>query len=228
MKTRRRLGVSSGRTASNGPAMSTLSTSGSPRRLLVPTKLRRNGRAISSDSAAGRPTNEATISWRPAVIGSRTRIDSSAVNAFVAVWPGFCSLMTMGTVGVLAADGEQGDPLAVQRQLDLMRLADPADGAHRGPPQPHADLVLGVDRKVLRDPDAAPGAERQVAQVVVLRQVLGRLAGDCHRRDRRAADGQPADLARRRDGALDEQRRHPQGVRDVCRSRRWSRRRAAR
>ena len=118
-------------------------------------------------------------------------------------------------VGVLAADREQGDPRAVQRQLDLMLLADAADGAHRGPPQPHAELVLGVDREVLRDADAAPGAERQVAQVVVLRQVLRRLAGDGRRRDRRAADRQPADLARRRDGALDEQRRHAQGVRDV-------------
>ena len=96
-----------------------------------------------------------------------------------------------------------------------MLLADPADGAHRGPPQPHADLVLGVDREVLRDADAAPGAERQVSQVVVLRQVLRRLAGDGDRRDRRAPEGQPADLAHRRDVALDEQRRHPQGVRDV-------------
>ena len=96
-----------------------------------------------------------------------------------------------------------------------MLLADPADGAHRGPPQPHANLVLGVDREVLRHADASASAERQVAQVVVLGQVFRRLVGNGRRRDRGAADGQPADLARRRHVALDEQRRHPQGVRDV-------------
>ena len=62
-----------------------------------------------------------------------------------------------------------------------MLLADAADLSRWAAAQADADLVLAVDRQVLVDAQAAARAERQIAQVVVLRQVLGRLVG---RRDR--------------------------------------------
>ncbi len=82
-----------------------------------------------SDSTGGLPTNAATTVWRPAGIFIRTRIGSSAVNALLAVWAGFCSLTTVGPIRVLAADRKEADPLAVERQLQLVLVRDAADRA---------------------------------------------------------------------------------------------------
>ena len=74
-----------------------------------------------------------------------------------------------GPVRVFPADRKEPDPLAVERQLELVLVRDAADGAGGGAPQPDADLVLGIDGEILLDAQAAARAERQLAQVVVLR-----------------------------------------------------------
>ena len=65
------------------------------------------------------------------------------------------------------------------------------------------------------DVEAAPRAERQRLDAAVLRQVLRRLVGVGRHRGRRAADGQAADGARRRQIAFHQRLRHPQQAADV-------------
>ena len=75
-------------------------------------------------------------------------------------------------IGVLAADGKQPDSLAVERQLHVVLFRDAPDRAARAAPEPHAELVVRVDRQVLVHDEAAARAERQVAEVVVLGEVF--------------------------------------------------------
>ena len=55
---------------------------------------------------------------------------------------------------VVAADGREQNPLAVERQLDLMRILQSPHGAQVGPPQPQLKVVLAVDRKRVRSRQA--------------------------------------------------------------------------
>ncbi len=109
-------------------------------------------------------------------------------------------------IRVFPANRKEADPLAVEHQLQLVLFRDPADRAGSRAPEPHADLVLGIDGEILLDAQAAACAERQIAQVIILRQVLRRRIGRRDRGDPRAADGHPADLPRHRDVAFEQQR----------------------
>ena len=96
-----------------------------------------------------------------------------------------------------------------------MLLPDAPNRATGRATEPYANLVLGIDRQVLFDADAAARPERQIPQVVVLRQVFRRRIRRRHRRNRGAPDRQPADLSRDRHVALEQQRRRAEGVRDI-------------
>ena len=56
--------------------------------------------------------------------------------------------------------GEE-DALAVDRDLDLMRMLEPANRLEVGAKQREREVVLAVEREVVADADAADRAERQ-------------------------------------------------------------------
>ena len=117
-----------------------------------------------------------------------------------------------------APDGEQPDSLAVQADLELVRLAQASNRVYDRSQQAHADDVLAVEGKPVTHGDAAPRAERQAVEVIVLGQYRRHEIGRDGRTDRRAADGQAADAPGRPEVALEQQRRHAQRVGDVVES----------
>ena len=118
-------------------------------------------------------------------------------------------------VEVGSANAEQPGPHPVDGDLDVVRLAQAADPGLRRPLQEGTNLVLRVEGKVVPRRQAAAGPERQAVERVVLRMVGRRPVGVRRCPHGRAADGRAADDARRRQVLLEEQRRHPQHVRDV-------------
>ena len=96
---------------------------------------------------------------------------------------------------------------AVQNQLDLMRLIEPFDHFIPIPRQPELDVVLPVPRKVVGKHRAAARAERQPVHVLLLRPIRRHHHGRRPRKAHRTPHGQPADLLRRRDVALQQGRR---------------------
>ena len=115
---------------------------------------------------------------------------------------------------LFAAHVERLDSPAVQQRVDAVGVQQAPDLVD--PVARHADPehVLPVHREVVRDGDAAARAERQV---LVRATVLHERPRDAVRDSphRGVADGQPADLARRRHVALQEQRRDGQDVGDI-------------
>ena len=67
----------------------------------------------------------------------------------------------------------------------------------------------------MADENAAAGADRQPFDVTILREIAADFVGRRERTEVGVADGQPADLPRRADVALDERRRGAQHVGDV-------------
>ena len=113
------------------------------------------------------------------------------------------------------ADGEQLDTLAVQADLQFVRLPQPANRIDDRSQQAHAEDVLAVEGKPVAHGDAAARAEGQAVEVVVLREHRRHEIGRDARTDRVAADGQPADAPGRPEVPLKQQRRHAQRVGDV-------------
>ena len=111
---------------------------------------------------------------------------------------------------------EQLHALAVERHLELFALGALAEHlAETELQQRQPDHVLAVDREVVRDGRAAARAERLAFERLVLAEIALHRVGDLRRRGVAFADGQPADLRRRRDVALEQRRRHAEHVGDV-------------
>ena len=85
----------------------------------------------------------------------------------------------------LSADRRQMDPLAVDRELHLVRILQAAHDVQVGPIELHLEGVLAVERKRVANQDAADGAERQAVDVLILRQVLPDAVGVAAGRDAR-------------------------------------------
>ena len=113
---------------------------------------------------------------------------------------------------LVSADARQEYALAVDRDLDLVRLLEPADGAHVRVEQLHLDDVLAVERKVVLRHQAAAGAERQPFDVLDLRRVSFDAIDLGAGANRRVANGERADLRRRREVAFEERRRDAEQI----------------
>ena len=103
---------------------------------------------------------------------------------------------------------EQLEPRAVHHQLDLVRLGQSFDPVVAIAGEPNLELVLAVLREHVAERGAAARAERQrFIDLIVLRQVERQHHALRTRRAQRRADGEPADLARRRDVLIEQRRR---------------------
>ena len=99
---------------------------------------------------------------------------------------------------------------AVHPELELLRVGGAAAL------QLHLQDVLGIEREVVPNRDAAPGSKRHVlADAVVLQEVTGELVGLDGGPKRRIADREACDLARGRHVPLEQSRRDGQHVRVV-------------
>ena len=117
---------------------------------------------------------------------------------------------------LLSAEGERPHQRPVEPDLQLVARAHAADVVHIVAVQADLQVVLAVDREVVPDADAAPGAERHVvAHPVVLHQQDRHLVGLGARPERRLPHRQAADLARRRQVPLHQGGRDRQDVRHV-------------
>ena len=118
--------------------------------------------------------------------------------------------------GSPAADLEPLQEPAVEADVELLRPAHAHDVVLVLPAEPHADDVFAVDGEVVRHGDAAARAEGQVlALAVVLHDVQGNLERLEAGRGRRQARGEPRDLARDRQVALQVDARDREHVGEV-------------
>ena len=116
-------------------------------------------------------------------------------------------------LGLLAAEDEGADELAVQPHLELVARAHAADVVHVVAVQADLQVVLAVDGEDVADGDAPARPERQVvAHAVVLQQQDGDLVGLRGRPQGGLAERRPPDLAGGRQVALHEGGRDGQHV----------------
>ena len=113
------------------------------------------------------------------------------------------------------------DVSAIQRHIDNARRPRQRKAAA------HAEVILTVERKIVLDAHTAARAQRHSLQVLVLRQLVGRLQHHRGLAGRHVAHGCAAHLDRGVGISLYQRRRQAQGPRPHCRSPRWSRPAAA-
>ena len=109
------------------------------------------------------------------------------------------------------ADGEQTYPLAVDADLDVVRLT-------RGTREHDRDEVLAVERQMAPHAGPAACAERQALDVPVLHQVAVDPVGVDDRQHRRIAHGEPTDLAGGTEIPFHQRRRHEQQIGEIVES----------
>ena len=103
-------------------------------------------------------------------------------------------------------DGEGLDPLPVDQQLQVVRLAQALDVLVAVTREPDRELVDAVCREVPGRKDAAPSADGQTLDVLLLGQIGIRTEGDPGRLAR-PPHREPADLLRRADVSVEQSRR---------------------
>ena len=99
---------------------------------------------------------------------------------------------------LFAADRRQEDSLAVDADFELMRIFQPRDVPDDVLQQRHRKIVLAIQREVVLDESAAPRAQRQALNMILLSEIRGDLVDLAYRRDGRVAHCQRTDLARGR------------------------------
>ena len=92
---------------------------------------------------------------------------------------------------------EHLEPLAVEGDFDLVRLAQPFDVLVAVPHQADLDFVLAVARKGVADDGAAARAERQAVDVLFLREVGGSVTTRIGRRRQPDCRSRAASLSAR-------------------------------
>ena len=120
-----------------------------------------------------------------------------------------------GAGAVDAGQREQLDPLAVDADLELLRLRVDRHLFVEIARQLHANRVLRVHRERVADRRAAARAEQLAGQAIVLREIVGDAEIVDGRQRRRRADRRAADLLRRRQIPLHQRRRQLQHARNV-------------
>jgi hypothetical protein len=114
-----------------------------------------------------------------------------------------------------AADRGQVDALAVDRDLDIVRVLESADDVEIRAVQLRLEHVVAVERERIAHRRPADRAERKPVDVLILRQVLADAEGVAAGRDIGIADGNGRNFHRRRDVFLLQRRGHAEYVRDV-------------
>ena len=105
-------------------------------------------------------------------------------------------------------DVQQRDLAVVDRNLDAVGgRAQPEETATQRAEQPHLESVLPVGREDVHDRESAARPQRRACHGSDLRHELRHVVGDRGRRGLDVADGEPADLARGIEIALNERRR---------------------
>jgi hypothetical protein len=151
------------------------------------------------------------LSWP----GAQRHADREALVDLVAR----CRRIVAGVGDVLvAAERGQVHALAVDADLELMRMLEPAHRAEIRAEQLHLEEVLAVERDVALEHEAADGAERQPLDVPRLRRVLPHAVDLAHRRRLRVANRERADAAGRRQVAFEQHGRDAEDVGDVVES----------
>ena len=117
-------------------------------------------------------------------------------------------------VGV-AADDPEKDPFPVDGDLEFVRILQSARRVRVRPEQFDLKHVLAVERKHVPHQRPADSAERLPLDMPILRKILPDTVGLTACAESRLADGQRADHAGRVQVALEQNRRHPEQVRDV-------------
>ena len=113
-------------------------------------------------------TNVAPTAWVPAVTGTTTLRRASTASLLSV-------MLVAGAPFSVAASPPtviEEDALTVNRDLDLMRVLETADGLEVSAIQRQRELVLGVERERVVDDQAADRAKRQPFDVLILRTVL--------------------------------------------------------
>ena len=101
---------------------------------------------------------------------------------------------------------EELDALAVERELELVRIVEPFYVRVAIASEAYLDFVLGIQRKVVMHQRPASRPERQLVEVGLLRQVRRQHEGVAAGRLYRAANCQMADLLRRREIPVEQRR----------------------
>ena len=109
----------------------------------------------------------------------------------------------------------QQDALAIERQLDLVRVLEATHRAQVRPIEPDLKVVLAVERKCVPGAQSTDGAERQAFEMLVLRQILADRVGVAAQADTRIPDRNRADLPGRCEVRLQQRGRVALGVRHV-------------
>ena len=116
---------------------------------------------------------------------------------------------------VVAADGDVVHLPAVDRDLELARILQPANDVQVRAIQLRAELVLGVERERVTNLKTTDRSERKPFDVLVLRQILRNAIGVAAWPHRAVANGEPADFAGCCEISLLQRRRHAEHVGDV-------------
>jgi hypothetical protein len=114
-----------------------------------------------------------------------------------------------------ATDGREQHAPAIDCDLELVLLLEPADRAQVRLEQLHLDHILAVERKHVPRGHAAARSERQPVQMLGLRRVAADAVRLGAGGDRWASDGECADLRRCGEIALEQGRRQAQDLGDV-------------
>ena len=115
----------------------------------------------------------------------------------------------------VAAHRRREDALAVDTDLEHMGPLEPGHVADDVLQQIDAEVVVGIEREVVVNHDAAARAERQAVDVVGLGAIRRNTVHSAHGRDVRIADREARDLARRRQVLFEQRGRDLQDVGDV-------------
>ena len=107
------------------------------------------------------------------------------------------------------------DALAVDGELDLLRILEATHRAQVRAIEADLEVVLGIQRKGVRGAEPADRSQRQSFEVNVLREILACGVGAAADADARVADSDRADPARRGEVRLQQCRRAALSIRDV-------------
>ena len=103
-------------------------------------------------------------------------------------------------------------PLAVDGDLELVLVLEPANRLEVRSRQRHVKFVVAIERKGVADADAADRAERQAVELLALRLIAACVVGLGAWRRRRIADGQRAHPVRRGEIPLEQRGRDDEEI----------------
>ena len=149
----RRLGVSPGPLALNGPVMLNVCMCGRPAQSKLSIELRRNGCSRFGSCTGGSSTKATDTSWRPAVTGTRTRSRAS--------------IASLVSVGLSKSDARSSVPPIVARTAGTPGTATISPARSAMPPIAIAGATSGTTNRLTRGAtsDSRPNDARTIGSV---------------------------------------------------------------